>query len=52
MNKSFNKSFNKQSVYEALLGVPHGKVITYGDLAKMIGIRIGVELYEMLCIIS
>ena len=30
-------SFNKQNVYELLLTIPHGKVITYGDLAKMLG---------------
>ena len=29
--------FDKQKVYELLLMIPRGKVITYGDLAKILG---------------
>ena len=30
-------SFDKQKVYELLRAIPHGKVITYGELAKLLG---------------
>lgn len=30
-------TFDKQKVYELLRTIPHGKVMTYGDLAKMLG---------------
>lgn len=29
--------FDKQKVYELLLTIPRDKVVTYGDLAKMLG---------------
>lgn len=29
--------FDKQNVFDLLLTIPFGKVVTYGDLAKMLG---------------
>ena len=31
--------FDRQRVYDLLLTVPHGKAVTYGDLAEMLGNR-------------
>lgn len=32
-----NKTFSKQTIYELLTTIPKGKVVTYGQLAKMAG---------------
>ena len=32
-----SKSFDKQKIYDILLTVPYGRVITYGMLAEMLG---------------
>ena len=34
-----NKRFNRQELYEFLAAIPHGRVITYGQLADMLGNR-------------
>ena len=44
-------SFDKQKVYELLRKIPCGKVITYGELAKLLGIKawaraVGNTLHE------
>lgn len=44
-------AFDKQKVYELLLAIPRGKIITCGDLAEMLGdetwaLTVGNALHE------
>lgn len=34
----------KEAIYVALANIPHGKVITYGNLAKLAGLPTGARL--------
>ena len=36
---SMNKRFNRQELYERLAAIPRGRVVTYGQLADMLGNR-------------